>query len=274
MKECSMSDDFKKRVAEEIKGYVKAENRAGALKDIWQEPIVGFAGVYAPYIRSLREIVHPRHQMPEEVLEDATVVIVYFVPFGRCITKSNTDEGLASPQWAQAYEETNAMFGRLNEYIIEMLHKLGYEAATAPEAGVFHRDEIMSYWSFRHFAYGAGLGTFGLNNMLITEKGCAGRIGTVVTNIPVEPDSPKNEEACLYKRSGTCGLCVKRCPSGALRKDGFDRALCFRQCLKNAEVYTEFGNSYASHAGEEAEASGSEVCGKCVAALPCTYKAP
>lgn len=34
----------------------------------------------------------------------------------------------------------------------------------------------MSEWSHRHAAYIAGLGIFGINNMLITNKGCVGRI--------------------------------------------------------------------------------------------------
>jgi hypothetical protein len=35
-----------------------------------------------------------------------------------------------------------------------------------------------------------------------------------------------------------------------------------------------YGNSYASKPGEEAENTGSEVCGKCLVALPCSYKKP
>ncbi len=62
----------------------------------------------------------------------------------------------------------------------------------------------------------AGLGTFGLNNMLITAAGCCGRLSTVVTNLRVTADTPLLTENCLYKKSGRCGLCVKRCPSGAL----------------------------------------------------------
>lgn len=269
-----MSIDVKKKLTEEIVSFVAAEGSRCILKDLWQEPLVGFADVKHPYIRQLRDIVHPLHQMPEEVLAGATAVITYFVPFSRWLTQTNCEAGLASSQWAQAYEETNAMFGRLNEYIIERVHNMGYEAKTSPEAQVFYRDQVISHWSFRHFAYAAGLGTFGLNNMLITDKGCAGRVNTVVTDLDVEPDAPKEVEACLFKRNGTCGACVGRCPSKALTKTGFDRNKCFEQCLKNAAVHTGYGNSYASCAGREAEDSGSEVCGKCLVNLPCTHKIP
>lgn len=208
--------------------------------------------------------------MPREVLPDASIVIAYFIPFGRWMPDTNNKGDLSSPEWAEGYELTNAMFGRLNRHIISTVRQLGFEAATASQAGVFYRDEVTSHWSFRHFAYAAGLGTFGLNNMLITAEGCAGRCNTVVTNLDVEPDSPQQEEACLYKRNGSCGACVSKCPSGALTRDGFDRHRCYEQCLKNAAIYDSFGSSYT----DGSQTIGSEVCGKCVTGLPCTHRRP
>ncbi|MDO4745398.1 MAG: epoxyqueuosine reductase [Bacillota bacterium] len=271
-------------IINEIKSFIAEEN---AKSGLWQEPIVGFAGVGSEYIRRLREVVHPEHQMPEEVLANAKVVIAYFVPFDEKVADSNigapgstapsgtTSGDLASPQWAESYEVTNAMFGRLNKRIIEKIKSLGFDAATAPEAEVFYRDEVMSHWSFRHLAYAAGLGTFGLNNMLITEKGCSGRYNTIVTDMDVEPDEPLTEEACLYKRDGSCGICMIKCPAGAITENGFDRHKCYEQCLKNAEIYTGFGSSYTGGAdNSEAADIGSEVCGKCIAGMPCTHKRP
>lgn len=269
-----MSEDIKKKITDEITAFVAYENEKNEMGYIWQEPIVGFADVKHPYVRKLKDIVHDQHQMPEDVIPGASAVIVYFIPFAEWIAGSNRNKGLASSEWAQSYEETNAMFGRLNEHIVDVVHKIGYEAAVAPESKVFYRDEVISHWSFRHFAYAAGIGTFGLNNMLITDKGCAGRINTVVTDLDIECGEPKNEEACLYKRNGSCGLCVIKCPAKALTKEGFDRNKCFEQCLKNAAVYDSFGNSYASGPEDSIKGSGSEVCGKCIAGLPCTYKRP
>ncbi|MBQ4595991.1 MAG: epoxyqueuosine reductase, partial [Firmicutes bacterium] len=118
-----------------------------------------------------------------------------------------------------------------------------------------------------------GLGTFGLNNMLITDKGCSGRYNCLVTNLEVEADSPKKEEACLYIKDGTCGACMVKCPAGAISPDGFDRHKCYEQCLKNAAVYTGFGSSYAETTENDAAPTyGSEVCGKCIAGMPCAYR--
>jgi len=266
--------DIRQIIREELASFIAKENAEAPYEDMWQMPLAGFADAKGTYVQSLRDVVHPEHQMPQEVLEDAKVIIAVFVPFGRWLAKTNTGAGLASPEWAESYELTNAMLGRLGEHLIETLHKLGYEGRIPSEARVFYRDEVISHWSFRHIAYAAGLGTFGLNNMLITEKGCAGRITTVVTDLDVVPDAPKKEESCLWKKNGTCGACIRKCPAQALTAESFDRYKCFEQCLKNAEIYTSFGNSYASAPGQEAAESGSEVCGKCLAALPCTYGIP
>lgn len=258
----------KNRIIDEIRAFVAAENAKCSMGSIWREPIVGFADAKGEYISRLREIVHPKHQLPEEVMEDAKTILCYFVPFAEWIAESNEESNLASPKWAESYELTNAMMGRLNEHMTEFIRNMGYEAKTAPEAAVFYRDEVMSHWSFRHLAYAAGLGTFGLNNMLITDKGCSGRYNTLVTNLDVETDEPKKEDTCLYKKDGSCGICMVKCPAGAITPDGFDRHKCYEQCLKNAEIHTGFGSSYES--GNEKY--GSEVCGKCMAGMPCTYR--
>ncbi|MCI9597103.1 MAG: epoxyqueuosine reductase [Firmicutes bacterium] len=223
-----------------------------------------------PAIRNLKQTAGEHHQMPEDVMEDAVIVLVYFVPFQDFLSKENKDKGLATKDWAQAYETTNAMFSKLNQHLIRVIEEQGFSAKESPEARIFYRDEVISHWSFRHFAYTAGLGTFGLNNMLITEQGCAGRINGLVTNLRVSPDQPQQEEACLFKRNGSCGLCLQVCPAKAITEQAYDRRKCYAQCLKNAEVHTGLGSSYS----QGNEAIGSEVCGKCVAGMPCALKRP
>jgi epoxyqueuosine reductase QueG len=264
----------KEKIIDEIKRYVAQYEKKSALTRIWRTPVVGFADACHPGFHRLKEIVGPDHGIPQDVLPDGTIVLTYFVPFAGHIVDSNGCKGVASPEWAEAYEDTNAMFIDLNEQIMSFLRSEGYRAAVSKEASVFDRDKILSRWSQRHIAVIAGLGTFGLNNMLITEAGCCGRIGTIVTNLDVMPDSPIPTENCLFKRNGTCGACVRRCPAGALTAGGFNRVKCYENCLQNAKLYTQFGNSYASAVGEETADSGSEVCGKCLVNLPCSVKKP
>ncbi len=63
----------------------------------------------------------------------------------------------------------------------------------------------------RHLAYLSGIGFFGLNGSIITEKyGSYVFIGYIVTNLDIEKDEPINK-TCLK-----CKKCIKNCPGNAL----------------------------------------------------------
>ncbi|MBP2632283.1 MAG: iron-sulfur cluster-binding protein [Firmicutes bacterium] len=265
--------ELKKKTTNIIQSYVCEYQKNSDITAKWGEPLVGFADANHPDVFKLKELISEQHVMPSEVLQEPTIIIAYFVPFTKELADTNKVTGdSASPEWARTYEETNEMFGRLNQYLIEELKKMGYEAGVSKEATTFDRKSLISHWSQRHIARIAGLGTFGINNMLISKKGCCGRYSTVVTNLDVVPDKPMEEEYCLYKSKGVCGVCVKHCPSGALTFKGFNREKCFQVCLKNAELYKDFGSSYLEQTGMNANSAGSEVCGKCVVNVPCSFK--
>jgi epoxyqueuosine reductase len=68
-------------------------------------------------------------------------------------------------------------------------------------------------FSHRHAAVAAGLGAFGLNNLLLTPQyGPRQRLVSIITAAPLEPDPLVSEPICLGER---CSLCTKRCPSQA-----------------------------------------------------------
>ncbi len=108
--------------------------------------------------------------------------------------------------------------------------------------------------------YIAGLGNFGLNNMLITSKGCCGRVGSFITTIEMEPDIRDDRPACMYKYDGSCMKCTKRCVNEALFEKQFDRFKCYEMCLENVKIRHSIG--YA------------DVCGKCLVAVPCSHANP
>ena len=263
---------MKEKITGMIQEYVREYEKRPAISTTWGVPLVGFADAYHPDILNLKKTISSTHKLPSDVLPTATIVIAYFVPFSKKLALTNVTDGeIASPEWALAYEETNAMFRNMNEYLISELSRMGYHAAISPEAATFDQNKLISNWSHRHFAKAAGLGTFGINNMLITKAGCCGRYSTIVTNLDVEPDQPLAEEYCIYKKNGHCGACVKRCHSGALTLAGYDRRKCYNVCQINAELYTEFGNSYSDETGTNPNSVGSEVCGKCVTNVPCSF---
>lgn len=225
----------------------------------WREPVIRFGDANHKDFITLKKSVNFDHVMPNEIIKDAKTIIAYFIPFNIDISKSNIDGNIASKEWALAYQETNELFTVLNEHIIKYLKSLGYDASTpSKEATAMDDNIIKSKWSQRHVARICGLGTFGINNMLITEKGCSGRVNTIITNIDnVEIDSPLKEEYCLYKINNSCKVCVNRCISKTLTIDGFDRKKCYDVCIENARIH-----------------NGNDVCGKCVVNLPCSFNIP
>ena len=64
----------------------------------------------------------------------------------------------------------------------------------------------------------------------ITERGKAVRIGSVIINAKIKPDTRKNTSHtanCLWYAKGTCGACIKRCPVDAITAKGHDKKACF-----------------------------------------------
>ena len=248
---------MKTLITNKIIEYVKSYPTRKNVKNIWKEPIVGFADANGPYISALKEIVTPAHLLPGDFMENPNIVISYYVPFTEELAalNMNVEGNLAAQEWSDAYNLTNTMIQDINQYVADFLNEMGYRAVS-PTGVIFDKERILSNWSQRHIAYAAGLGTFGINNMLISEKGCCGRYGSVVADLPVEPDQILKEERCLYKKNGGCKKCVKNCFSGALTTEGFDRKKCYEICMIN-DVRT-----------------GADVCGKCDIDIPCAFKAP
>ena len=247
---------MKQYIEDLIKDFVREYPQKKGIRTTYKEPLVGYADADSKEMRRLKDIVIPDHQMPADILENPTVVISYFIPFTEDIGKSNEagEAGEPSRIWALAYDETNEMMAVLNQWLIVNIEERGYHAAVSKVAGQFSKEVLKSKWSQRHIARLAGLGTFGINNMLITEKGCCGRYNSVVTNLPIDPDVPLSRENCIYKHNKGCKVCVSRCTSGALKEEYFDRFLCYESCSRR--IY------------------GNDTCGKCVVNLPCTSKNP
>ena len=263
---------MKEKITQMIQEFVKEYERQEHISTKWGSPLVGFADANHPYILKFKDLIAPGHKLPTDVVSDASIVIAYFLPFTKELDRTNQIAGeIASAEWALAYEETNALFVQLNQYLISELQKIGYHAGISPEALTFDQKSLKSNWSQRHFAKAAGLGTFGINNMLITRMGCCGRYSSIVTNLKVDPDVSLEEEYCLYKKNGSCGICMKHCPSGALTLEGYDRHKFYKILRKNAELYKGFGSSYLDESGEQSNSAGSEVCGKCLVNTPCSF---
>lgn len=251
---------MKKTIVEEICSFVRQYQRQKETTTAWGEPLVGFAAADDILFGELKQVVVDSHALPSDMLPAAKTVIACFLPFPRAVAATNIAGELSSPQWATAYIETNRLIAGLGQHMNDFLAREGMDTVGIPATHNWIEDKLVANWSHRHVAYIAGLGRFGLNNMLITSKGCSGRIGSLVTSGVIEPDSRPQDEVCLYKYDGSCRKCVGRCVNEALVEEGFDRFKCYGQLLKNVEEYANLG--YA------------DVCGKCLAAVPCSHIDP
>ncbi|QQO10128.1 hypothetical protein [Breznakiella homolactica] len=230
------------------------------LGNIWREPIAGFVSADNPRLRELKTLVGENHYLPGDLLPEAKTIISYFLPFKEYIPKSNIAGAAASKEWALAYIHTNNVIVEINDRLVEAMEAGGYRGVKSPGAHGYDKEKLISSWSQRHIAFIAGIGTFGINNMLITEYGCCGRLGSIVTDCKIPEQSAALPERCIYKTTGRCGICRGRCVADAYPADTFDRFRCSTACKENGIRYKDLGDA--------------GVCGKCLVGLPCSVKAP
>ncbi len=253
-----MVDSIQSLIVTAIEAFRTSQNA----RTSWKTPLIAVADAGDKLFPRLKEVVRPTHALPEELLPGAQSVIAYFLPFEESIPRSNRTGRLASEEWAVAYIETNALIAAINGRLAADLREQGHKTVLIPATHNFDEETLMSDWSHKHVAYIAGLGTFGLHHMLITAQGCAGRLGTLVTDAVIEPTPRPAGAACLHKHNGSCQACVRKCVAGALTETGvdFDRHACYAVCLENGQLHSALGLA--------------DVCGKCASIVPCSFTNP
>jgi epoxyqueuosine reductase QueG len=230
----------------------------------WQAPLLVTAPVDSRFAR-LSQIAADDHMLPTDLLPGARSVIVFYVPFIKELVKDNRKGERPCRNWGLAYVQTNDLIGRLTRALGDLLTGHGFKSGLTPATHNFDETKLMARWSHKHLGHLAGLGRFGVHHMMITPKGCTGRMGSLVSEAELG-DHPlmKTGEACLLKAGRECGQCIKACPVEALSEAGFERRLCWDRLNDNRRVPGYFDDLPES----------THVCGKCVALMPCSFKNP
>ncbi len=266
---------MEQRIQEEIRRFV-AESPANRFPGddcpYFDEPLVGFAAAADQLFRDYKGIVGDFHLTPSELLEGAATVIVWVLPVTEATRMSNRMESdRPSRKWALTRSHGETLNGLLRTHLTAYIEGLGHRAV-APQYSPLWRElpetpaGIASTWSERHAAHAAGLGTFSLSDGLITERGVAHRVGSVITDLMLPP-TPRtfagHHHNCLWYREGTCGVCIGRCPVGAITFAGHDKALCreFVYGTAPSRVAERYG---VPHTG----------CGLCQTRVPCESMVP
>jgi len=247
----------------------------------WDDALVGFASGGDQIWQQYKEYVGPFHWTPWEVFNqhcpgesagaEELSVISWVLPQREAVRKANRKaKRYPSEEWARIRVYGEEFNVALRRHVVNSLKQAGH-AAIAPmlvSNWTIVKSERFSYassWSERHAAHAAGLGTFGLCDGLITARGKAMRVGSVVAKISITP-TPRpysNHRAyCLFFADGTCGKCIDRCPARAITKTGHDKEKC-RQHLARSREYVKKTYTFEGYG-----------CGLCQVGVPCEAGIP
>lgn len=271
----SYAEELYKDLGESILGRNADVPEEYAELRLFDAPLVGFGSAEDPLFDIFKkpEVIGPWHMSPHEWLPGAKTVISFFFPASEPVRKSNSEKSdIASMQWVYARIEGQDFIASYMRAMAEHIQEMTGAACCVPQAdsrwqriingqGIEGYDEITpatfgSRWSERHAAYVCGLGTFGLSKGLITQRGMAGRFGSIITELDAEPDS--RPYTGIYDYCIHCNLCVDRCPVGAIDPvSGKDHILC-SHCMDESKkhFYPRYG------------------CGLCQTAVPCEARNP
>jgi epoxyqueuosine reductase len=247
----------------------------------WDDALVGFASGADPIWQQYKEYVGAFHWTPWEVFNQncpgesagaaELTVVSWVLPQREMVRKTNRrSRKYPSEEWARIRvygEEFNAA---LRRHVAKRLHQAGYKAVAPMLLSNWTivnsaRFSYASSWSERHAAHAAGLGTFGLCDGLITARGKAMRVGSVVARISIEPTlRPYSDHRayCLFFANGTCGKCIDRCPVRAITEAGHDKEKCRRHLVRSRE-YVKKTYQFEGYG-----------CGLCQVGVPCEAGIP
>ncbi|TXT60379.1 MAG: putative Fe-S protein [Promethearchaeota archaeon] len=257
-----------------IKNIVK-DNDLNKLPDeygsgaIFSEPLIGIAKGNDPIFNKYKEIISEKHFTPAELwlahdlsnkenLASKLRILSIVFPFSREIREKSIDKRkMPAEIYCVGRNYANVLIPDVLKKIIAFLEEKGYNGTSRIDSEVFNitiqrkYPYLFSNWSERHIAFAAGLGTFSLHEGLITEKGCNIRLGSVVTDAPLEVTPRRTEDPyanCLFYAKGTCKKCVERCPGGALSEEGHDKWKCTKYEQMVAEkMHKRLGNILIPH---------------------------
>jgi len=255
----------------------------GSNERVWDSPLVGFSRGDDPLYDEFKEHVGSLHWTPQEAFALAfpgapvepgeLAVISWVLPQTEATKRDNRGAAFyPSERWALARVRGEEINDGLRLHLAGEMMRAGVPAfapVLLPEwsMGPSERHVMGSSWSERHAAYVSGLGTFGLSEGLITERGIAHRVGSVIARIETEI-TPRpysgHHEYCLFFSEGSCRACIERCPAQAITEEGHDKLKCYKHTVDVCSTYVQ--SQYGL--------GGGYGCGLCQTGVPCESGIP
>lgn len=195
----------------------------------WEEPPNELPNLLSPWI--------PENFWPHSIYPEAKTVIVIGLPVSLPIV-----ETAPSIYYYELYKTVNSALDIKAYEIANFLIEKGYGAVYLPRDAYgdikILVENPFAFFSHKHAAYLAGLGSIGQNNVLLTpEYGPRIRFTSIFTTAKIKSGPVKNEDLCTR-----CLLCVKNCPVGAIPQKGdfpppVDKKLC---AIRSAQLRDQF----------------------------------
>jgi epoxyqueuosine reductase QueG len=158
----------------------------------------------------------PPEFYPHAIFQGAQSVIVIGLPIPLPILETSP-----SIWYRELYNTVNVLLDQYTYRLAGLLTREGYPSVAVPRDGYGSIEVLLknpvAFFSHRHAAFLAGLGNFGVNNMILTpEYGPRVRFGSVLTSASLPPDPLKVDPLCIQ-----CMHCVRLCPSNALTEEDY-----------------------------------------------------
>ena len=251
---------------------------------IFDAPLVGFVRGDDPILQDYKRIIGPHHFTPAEIMAwQAARWGVAAPPAGELsvvsiilpISAATRADNAARADWTSERWAQTRLLGEIGSQamvrrLVTGLMARGVLAVSPDVTPLFNKKRYptvgwASPWSHRHMAYAAGLGTFGVHDFLITEKGAAHRCASFVVHLPLKPNRERPTDihaGCLHYQGKKCLVCARRCPIGAITEKGHDKEACYQRVAKSVGYVNR--NYHIFIYG----------CGLCSVGTPCEAKKP
>ncbi len=182
------------------------------------EEVIEFAkkqGADLVGIADLSQLDFPEGHNPEDYLPGAKSAV-------SVACRLSKGSLLNLPQSRNSYvlehDTVNENLNRINLRINLFLEDRGYLALGIPGTASTGDDKrLAADLSHKHIAVAAGLGSFGINNLVLTASyGPGVRFSTIYTTARLEPTVSVRENNNIEKYCTECLKCVEICPANAL----------------------------------------------------------